>query len=137
MYSFFEFTGFKKITFKVVLSSSKLEANSLWTKWVVIYITPRRRWKCYKKVCKSCTFYNRSTFFVVYFITSTLSLLAMYLLSYTLCLWLTRWRKKEAKSFLSLSLYKDFLLPKTHVTIDYHITDYKLSYFRLYLLINL
>ena len=56
----------------------------------VIYITPRRETKCYKKVCKSCTFYNRSTFFVVYFITSTLSLLAMYLLSYTLRLRLTR-----------------------------------------------
>ena len=56
----------------------------------VTYITPRREIKCYKKVCKSCTFYNRSTFFVVYFITSTLSLLAMYLLSYTLRLRLTR-----------------------------------------------
>ena len=46
-------------------------------------------------------------------------------------------KKKEAKSFLSLSPYKDFLLLKTHVTIGYHITDHKLSYFRLYLLINL
>ena len=36
---------------------------------VVTYITPRRETMCYKKVCKSCTFYNRSTFFVVYFIT--------------------------------------------------------------------
>ena len=26
---------------------------------------------------------------------------------------------------------------REHVTIDYHITDYKLSHFRLYLLINL
>lgn len=46
-------------------------------------------------------------------------------------------RKKEAGASLSFSSYKDFLLPKTHVTIDCHITDYKLSYFRLYLLINL
>ena len=46
-------------------------------------------------------------------------------------------RKKEARSSLSFSSYKDFLLPKTHVTIDCHITDHKLSHFRLYLLINL
>ena len=28
------------------------------------YITPVGRWKWNKKLCKSCTFYNRSTFFV-------------------------------------------------------------------------
>ena len=52
----------------------------------VTYITPRREIKCYKKVCKSCTFYNRSTFFVIYFITSTLSYrlcITYSLLSYT------------------------------------------------------
>ncbi|MCE8943611.1 hypothetical protein K0G28_25790, partial [Bacteroides faecis] len=45
--------------------------------------------------------------------------------------------KKEARSFLSLSSYKDFLLLETPYPIDCHITDYKLSHFRLYLLINL
>ena len=61
----------------------------------VTYITPRREIKCYKKVCKSCTFYNRSTFFVVYFITHTI-LTAMY---YLLCtpLSLTYPMKKENK----------------------------------------
>ena len=49
----------------------------------VTYITPRREIKCYKKVCKSCTFYNRSTFFEEYFITHTI-LTVMYLLLYPL-----------------------------------------------------
>lgn len=56
------------------------------------YITPVGRWKWNKKLCKSCTFYNRSTFFVVYFITSALSYrlcITYSLLSYALCLWLT------------------------------------------------
>ena len=58
-------------------------AESKGMRWVMVYITPGRRWKCYKKVCKSCTFYNRSTFFEEYFITHTI-LTVMYLLLYPL-----------------------------------------------------
>ena len=62
------------------------------------YITPVGRWKWNKKLSKSCTFYNRSTFFVVYFITSTLSYrlcITYSLLSYTLCLRLTPFILKQ------------------------------------------
>ena len=100
----------------------------------VTYITPRREIKCYKKVCKSCTFYNRSTFFVSFLFHPS----AMYHIHVLSVSDLPdEERKKEAGASLSFSSYKDFLLPKTHVAIDYHITDHKLSYFRLYLLINL
>ena len=105
----------------------------------VTYITPRREIKCYKKVCKSCTFYNRSTFFEEYFITSTLSLHWLCIICYVLSVsdLPDEEKKKRSQVMFSLSSYKNFLLLKTHVTIDCHITDHKLSHFISYLLINL
>ena len=86
-------------------------------------------------LCYTLLLFNKKIKNIIHFIFSFMSNVSQCFILPALFI-LAR-KKKEAKSYLSLSPYKDFLLPKTHVIIDCHITDHKLSHFRLYLLINL